>query len=73
MEQGRFGAMAKGLAVAVGRRRVLSGLGGGALAAAGLVAAREDAAAGCRERCRRRCGGNRGPKCQDRCERRRCD
>ena len=72
MERPRFDNVVKALAHDASRRRALVGLGGAALAGLGLLAGRDDAAAGCRQRCRRRCE-NRGPKCQDRCERRRCD
>ena len=72
MDKRRIDAIAKGLAAGTTRRAAIVGLGGAGLASIGFLAARDGAAAGCRQRCRRRCD-NRGPKCQDRCERRRCD
>lgn len=72
MADHRFDTLTKAATTAPNRRRVLTGLGGAALASVGLLTARRDAEAGCRKRCRRRCE-NRGPKCQDRCEDRLCD
>lgn len=71
MERHRFDTIVKDTATGASRRRILAGLGGAALAAVGLLATREEAAAGCRKQCRRRCEG-RKPRCQERCEDRRC-
>jgi hypothetical protein len=86
MDGDRVDQLARTLAAGAPRRRVLLGLGGLALGALGLSAARGAAAqveaqgcrARCRRRCERRCENNNRPnrcenRCRDRCEERRCD